>query len=85
MRALFAKPAGRAPAGRGGAADRDRRHGAAAPNPALLATGDYRPQDREMALDIDRLALAIKIETVGGLLVAEPHWHDRTPGPSGSQ
>ena len=67
------------------AALRTAIHGMAPPpNPALLATGDYRPQDREMALDVDRLALAIEIDHAGGLLVAEPRWRDGVPGQSGT-
>ncbi len=46
-------------------------------NAALLRSGDYHPRDREMALAVGAVPLAIEVRPADDLLVAEPRWTDR--------
>ena len=41
------------------------------PNPALIDSGDYHPDDRAICVDVDRFPLVIAVRREDGLLVAE--------------
>jgi 2-phosphosulfolactate phosphatase len=41
-------------------------------SPALLASGDVDPRDREIALEIDKVPFAIRVRSEDGLLIATP-------------
>ena len=42
-------------------------------DPALVASGDYDPRDRSLALQIDLVPFAIAVRREADLLIAEPH------------
>ncbi|MSO77557.1 MAG: 2-phosphosulfolactate phosphatase [Alphaproteobacteria bacterium] len=44
------------------------------PNPALLARGDYFPEDRTLALDAGSLPFALRVTSSAGLLIVEPEY-----------
>ncbi len=44
------------------------------PNPDLVASGDYPPLDRDLALTADSLDFAIRVSREDGILVARPEW-----------
>jgi 2-phosphosulfolactate phosphatase len=43
------------------------------PDAALVASGDYDPRDRALALQLDLVPFAITVRREAGLLIAEPH------------
>jgi 2-phosphosulfolactate phosphatase len=43
-------------------------------NPALLAAGDYFPEDRVLALEIGSVGFALRVREEAGLLVVEPEY-----------
>ncbi len=42
------------------------------PSPKVVAAGDYHPDDRRIALDVDRFAFAIRVRREAELLIARP-------------
>ena len=44
------------------------------PNPALVASGDYHPNDRDLALAADSVNCAIRATREDGMLVARPEY-----------